>query len=368
MMRRLPPTAIRPKCRSRSARPLRSARRSLFGQASAYAGGSVLVICDTFGTCEVELEAYLRTLKDNPNAVDQMIAQANGVLDSFLVSGAADAFDIGNGGVLRVQQAFLQLVICVDNDPVGAATDLAAAYTKNPAGFAALANTTDVYNGATVLNAVESYTRTGNTGEFAMAMELAKYPPAMDLSGIASLAAFGYELTPVADAIGVVTAAANGEVAGIMIVGIGFLPIAKVATVLDEGADVVRAVLKEGGAEAAKIADEVAKKAPIHHICTNKNCISSATGGPWTPRFEQIFRNAGLNLEDAINKIAVPGHKGPHPQSYHAYVFRELDDATAGLAPGTSQYTNAVARTLEVIKQQAVTPGHPVNTWLTKAK
>ncbi|NMG68097.1 hypothetical protein GPA19_24495 [Azoarcus indigens] len=55
-----------------------------------------------------------------------------------------------------------------------------------------------------------------------------------------------------------------------------------------------------------------AAKTAIHHICTNKNCISAATGGPWTPRFEAIFDKAGMKLDDALNKIAVPGHKGPH--------------------------------------------------------
>jgi len=35
---------------------------------------------------------------------------------------------------------------------------------------------------------------------------------------------------------------------------------------------------------------------PIHHVCTNKNCTSTASGGPWTPRFEEFFDNAGLNI------------------------------------------------------------------------
>ena len=66
-----------------------------------------------------------------------------------------------------------------------------------------------------------------------------------------------------------------------------------------------------GLSEARKVGKGVA---PVHHICTNKNCISTARGGPWTPKFEAIFKKAGLDLDDAINKIAVPGHKGPHPK------------------------------------------------------
>ncbi len=106
-------------------------------------------------------------------------------------------------------------------------------------------------------------------------------------------------------------------------------------------------------------------KTPVHHVCTNKNCVSTASGGPWTPRFQEIFDNAGLNINSEINKIAVPGHKGPHPAEYHKYVYDELRDATAGLQPKTPAYTNAVQSTLNTIKRQAVTPGHQVNSWLT---
>lgn len=63
-------------------------------------------------------------------------------------------------------------------------------------------------------------------------------------------------------------------------------------------------------------------------ICTNKNCVSMATGGPWTPRFEAIFEKDGMKLDDALNKIAVPGHKGPHPEAYHQAVFDRLSSAT----------------------------------------
>lgn len=105
---------------------------------------------------------------------------------------------------------------------------------------------------------------------------------------------------------------------------------------------------------------------PIHHVCTNKNCTGTASGGPWTPRFQELFENAGLNINSEINKIAVPGHRGPHPAAYHQYMFRELSDATTGLTPNTPAYTNAVAGTLNRIKVEATTPGNQVNSWLTE--
>jgi len=103
----------------------------------------------------------------------------------------------------------------------------------------------------------------------------------------------------------------------------------------------------------------------VHHVCTNKNCVSTANGGPWAPRFERFFDGANLNINSEINKIAVPGHVGPHPAAYHLYVFEMLDDATNKYATGTPQFTAAVVDTLDILKQQAVTPGHQVNSWLT---
>ncbi|MCE2523459.1 MAG: AHH domain-containing protein [Rhodobacteraceae bacterium] len=104
---------------------------------------------------------------------------------------------------------------------------------------------------------------------------------------------------------------------------------------------------------------------PVHHVCTNKNCVSTANGGPWTPRFQEVFDNAGLNINSEINKIAVPGHRGPHPAAYHQYVYRELQSATRGVQPGTSQYTARVSSTLDRIKTEAITPGNQVHSWLT---
>jgi filamentous hemagglutinin len=104
---------------------------------------------------------------------------------------------------------------------------------------------------------------------------------------------------------------------------------------------------------------------PVHHVCTNKNCVSTANGGPWTPRFQEFFDNAGLNINSEINKIAVPGHRGPHPAAYHQYVFGRLERGTQGLTPNTPAYQNAVTNVLNDIKVEAVTPGNQVNSWLT---
>src|SRR6266487_1571670 len=91
--------------------------------------------------------------------------------------------------------------------------------------------------------------------------------------------------------------------------------------VLWKGAGILGGALGIGAKEASQ----------IHHICTNKNCISAATGGPWTPRFEAIFEKAGMTLEDGLNKIPVAGHGGSHSERYHQAIFDRLVKRTNGL-------------------------------------
>jgi len=51
-----------------------------------------------------------------------------------------------------------------------------------------------------------------------------------------------------------------------------------------------------------------------HHLATDKNEVSAAREGPWTPVFRRIFKKAGMELKDPENIVDVAGHKGPHPQ------------------------------------------------------
>lgn len=60
---------------------------------------------------------------------------------------------------------------------------------------------------------------------------------------------------------------------------------------------------------------------PEHHIASDKFSTSANNGGPWTPRYQELFDKAGMSLDDAANKVRVPGHKGPHPQEYHEEIF-----------------------------------------------
>jgi RHS repeat-associated protein len=96
----------------------------------------------------------------------------------------------------------------------------------------------------------------------------------------------------------------------------------------------------------------VAAKNPIHHIATNKNRISDRTGGPWTPRFEELFAKGGMTLEDAANKIPLPGHgkRAPHSQGYHQWVYKRLQDAIKGVE-GEEAIGAALEAELDAIRQ-----------------
>jgi RHS repeat-associated protein len=86
-------------------------------------------------------------------------------------------------------------------------------------------------------------------------------------------------------------------------------------------------------------------KVPIHHIATNKAFKSG-----FTRQFEQIFKRAGITLEDAANKVPLPGHTGPHARAYHEYVLARLRTATDGLRG--AEYGAAVRTTLAELKTE----------------
>ncbi|WP_437605689.1 RHS repeat-associated core domain-containing protein [Sorangium sp. So ce834] len=102
---------------------------------------------------------------------------------------------------------------------------------------------------------------------------------------------------------------------------------------------------------------------PEHHIMTNKNRVSTTQGGPWTPRFEDMAKRAGMTLDDAANRVRIPGHRGPHPEAYHQEVFNRLRRATRGLQGDA--YSNAFRAELDAIRIEAATAGSGLNRLLT---
>ncbi|WP_375755881.1 AHH domain-containing protein [Corallococcus exercitus] len=65
----------------------------------------------------------------------------------------------------------------------------------------------------------------------------------------------------------------------------------------------------------------------VHHIATNKWWEATRDGGPWSPKFQELFDRAGMSLDDEVNTVRVRGHQGPHPREYHEEVYTRLSDA-----------------------------------------
>ncbi|XXF78334.1 AHH domain-containing protein [Myxococcaceae bacterium GXIMD 01537] len=101
-----------------------------------------------------------------------------------------------------------------------------------------------------------------------------------------------------------------------------------------------------------------------HHIGTIANEVSTARGGPWTPRLRELFKRAGMELKDPENIVEVAGHKGPHPQEYHQRVFDVLETAMRGCR-SVNQCQAALESALRKLAKDIATPGTELNRLVT---
>ncbi|AFE03744.1 hypothetical protein COCOR_00849 [Corallococcus coralloides DSM 2259] len=104
---------------------------------------------------------------------------------------------------------------------------------------------------------------------------------------------------------------------------------------------------------------------PKHHIASDKFSTSTANGGPWTPRYEEIFERAGMSLNDPENQVHVPGHQGPHPREYHVRVYNELNLATSNCTT-LAQCRDSLTRMLRSLAKELVREGSPLNKLVTR--
>jgi len=103
-----------------------------------------------------------------------------------------------------------------------------------------------------------------------------------------------------------------------------------------------------------------------HHLATNKNDISSVSGGPWTPLFERFFTKAGMNLDAAENLVYLKGHKGPHPEAYHNAVYTRLEDALRRCQT-LEQCRTSLRAELKRLAEEVCTPGSWLHRLATKS-
>jgi hypothetical protein len=102
-----------------------------------------------------------------------------------------------------------------------------------------------------------------------------------------------------------------------------------------------------------------------HHIATVCNDKSPHRGGPWTPRFREIFARAGMSMEDPANKLPLPGHYGPHPERYHEIVLKELANATA-TCRSVVECRVKLAEALQALAEEIANPGSELNQLVTQ--
>ena len=119
-------------------------------------------------------------------------------------------------------------------------------------------------------------------------------------------------------------------------------------------------------ARAESICDDgSSKNGEWHHIATISNRKSSARGGPWTQRFEELFKQVGMNLKDSANLVHIQGHEGPHSEQYHQTVFRRLYE-TLRECTSTNECKQAFTNELKRIADEVCTPGTELNKMLIK--
>lgn len=104
-----------------------------------------------------------------------------------------------------------------------------------------------------------------------------------------------------------------------------------------------------------------------HHIGTITNEISTARGGPWTPRLKRLYARAGMRLQDPENIVPVEGHRGPHPERYHRIIYERLGKAL-GDCRSVEMCRLRLARVLERLAEEIATPGTELNQLVTQGK
>lgn len=149
--------------------------------------------------------------------------------------------------------------------------------------------------------------------------------------------------------------AAAGQVTSVSVAPGGVITIALDPEAVAETARGTRAVASE----------PVATSAHEHHIATNKWWDSTNLGGPWSPRFQKLFNRAGMSLDDAANKVRVPGHKGPHPQKYHEEIYERLEDAMEGCR-SIQQCREALVGELRALAKEITKSGSRLNALVTR--
>jgi hypothetical protein len=64
--------------------------------------------------------------------------------------------------------------------------------------------------------------------------------------------------------------------------------------------------------EAVAVSVSAEAEGPGHRLATDKWLDTIHSGGFWTPKFKKRFDQAGVFLDETVNKVRVQGHNGSH--------------------------------------------------------
>lgn len=111
--------------------------------------------------------------------------------------------------------------------------------------------------------------------------------------------------------------------------------------------------------ELGRIIREIKLESERHHIASDKD-------QGVLPKFEKLFADAKMSLQDEENLVSIEGHSGPHGKGYNQIILDRLSSAVSGLKAGSAEYASKFKEALAGLKKELATPGSDLNDLATK--
>lgn len=207
------------------------------------------------GDCQIELDKLKGHLEKNPQLASLFEAQAAGALKDYLKENP----NLDSAGFVQQGYAarlYRDLLTCSINS--GDPGSLAAFRAAYPEAFDRLNRRNALLDPDLVNASLDRFERNGDAATFSAELEAAR--TARNQSLALGLAKFGFDLTTAGAVYGMAVAARNGEIVGVVIEGLGLVPLGKIAGMLGKSVGEVKALLTGGGRASEEIAEVLVRK------------------------------------------------------------------------------------------------------------